>query len=175
MLFRSHGVYPAMAWTSDGKELVLWARGKLWRVAVNDTDAKGGAPREIPFHVKDQRTVFDAVHFPVEVAPESFDVKLLRWVRVAPAGDLVVYQALGRLWARPLPDGAPRRLTKSENVFEFFPALSRDGKSVVYTAWTDEGLGSLCIVDVASGAVRTLTSEPGYYADPVFKIGRAHV
>jgi imidazolonepropionase-like amidohydrolase len=94
------GVYPALAWTPDGRELVLWAQGQLWRV-----DVASGARREIPFHVKDTRTVAAAVRFATEVAPERFDVKLLRWVRV---------------------------------------------------------------VDVASGAVRTLTREPGHYADPVF-------
>src|SRR5262249_40291085 len=74
-----HGVYPGMAWTPDGKELVLWARGKLWRVGVGTDGAKSGAPREIPFHVADQRTTFAPVRFPVEVAPNEFDVKLLRW------------------------------------------------------------------------------------------------
>lgn len=162
-----HGVYPRMAWTPDGKELVLWARGKLWRV-----DAASGAQREIPFHVADTRTTFEAVRFPVEVAPRdgdgSFDVKLLRWVRVTPQGDQVVYQALGHLWTRALPEGTPRRLVEVADEFEFFPALSRDGKSLVYTAWNDERLGSLRVLELASGAVRTLTKEPGHYADPVF-------
>ena len=169
-----HGVYPGMSWTPDGKELVLWARGKLWRV-----DAANGAQREIPFHVADSRTTFAAVRFPVEVAPRNedaeFDVKLLRWVRVMPKGDAVVYQALGHLWLRALPDGTPRRLTKDADVFENFPALSRDGKSVVYTTWNDGELGSLRIVDVASGTVRVLTKTPGHYADPVFTPDGAEV
>jgi len=142
---------------------VLWARGKLWRV-----DAKSGVQREIPFHVADERTTFEPVRFPVEVAPNEFDVKLLRWVRVAPKDDLVVYQALGHLWSRALPDGTPKRLTKEDGEFEFFPALSRDGKSLAYLAWSDEKLGSLRVLDLASGASRTLTKEPGHYADPVF-------
>ena len=158
-----HGVYPGIDWTSDGREIVLWARGKLWRV-----DSASGSQREIPFHVADTRKVFEAVRFPVEVAPENFDVKLLRWVRVAPKGDLVVYQALGHLWSRALPDGTPRRLTEDEDVFEFFPVLSRDGKSLAYTTWNDVELGSLRVLDLASGAVRTLTKAPGHYADPVF-------
>lgn len=158
-----HGVYPGMAWTPDGRELVLWARGKLWRV-----DVASGAQREIPFHVADRRTVYEAVRFPVPVAPEQFDVKLLRWVRVAPAGDRVVYQALGHLWVRPLPDGEPRRLTEDEDVFEFFPSFSRDGQSIVYATWNDEAFGSLRIADLADGTTRALTSEPGHYADPVF-------
>ncbi len=163
-----HGVYPGMEWTPDGKELVLWARGKLWRV-----DVASGTPREIPFHVAGTRTVFDAVRLPIEVAPETFEVKLLRWVRVAPGGERVVYQALGHLWERALPEGTPRRLPASANVeaddeFEFFPALSRDGKQLAYVAWNDERLGSLRVLDLASGTVRTLTQEPGHYADPVF-------
>jgi imidazolonepropionase-like amidohydrolase/Tol biopolymer transport system component len=158
-----HGVYPGMAWTPDGKELVLWARGKLWRV-----DATSGAQREIPFHVADVRKLSEPVRFPVEVAPNEFDVKLLRWVRVSPKGDFVVYQALGHLWKRALPDGTPARLTKQDDVFEFFPALSRDGKSLAYTTWNDATLGSLRVLDLASGAVRTLTKEPGHYENPVF-------
>ena len=158
-----HGVYPAFDWTPDGSALVLWARGKLWRVPVD-----GGQPREIPFHVADTRTVYEAVHLPVEVAPDEFDVKLLRWVQVSPRGDRVVYQALGHLWVRALPDGTPRRLTDDEDVFEFFPSFSRDGASIVYATWNDEALGSLRIVDVASGTTRTVTSEPGHYGEAVF-------
>ena len=36
-----HGVYPSFAWTPDDKEIVYWARGKLWRIAV-DTQALHG-------------------------------------------------------------------------------------------------------------------------------------
>src|SRR5262249_24134086 len=102
-----HGVYPGIAWTPDDKELVLWARGKLWRV-----DAWGGTQRDTPLHVAGVRRAAAAVRSPVDVAPENFDVKLLRWTRVAPQGDAVVYQALGHVWIRPLPEGTPRRLTR---------------------------------------------------------------
>jgi Tol biopolymer transport system component/imidazolonepropionase-like amidohydrolase len=158
-----HGVYPRMAWTPDGKELVLWARGKLWRVEV-----ASGTPREIPFRVRDARTTFEAVRFPVEVAPARFDVKLLRWVRVSPDGSRVVYQALGHLWTRTLPDGAPERLTQVPDELEFFPTFSRDGKQLAYVAWNDERLGALRVLDLASGTTRTLTSEPGHYGEPTF-------
>jgi len=158
-----HGVYPAFDWTPDQSALVLWARGKLWRV-----DASSGAAREIPFHVSGSRRVAEPVRFPVEVAPERFDVKLLRWTRVSPAGDRVVYQALGHLWVRELPEGTPRRLTADEDVFEFFPAFSRDGKWLAYTTWNDESLGSLRILELATGRTRTLTTEPGHYAESAF-------
>jgi imidazolonepropionase-like amidohydrolase/Tol biopolymer transport system component len=167
-----HGVYPGIAWTPDGKELVLWARGKLWRVdAATGAEASKSA-REIPFHVADARTTFEALRFPVEVAPADqngeFDVKLLRGVRVSPDGTRVVYQALGQLYERALPEGTPRRLTQAADEFELFPAFSRDGKQLVYATWNDERLGALKVRDLASGATRTLTREPGHYADPVF-------
>jgi imidazolonepropionase-like amidohydrolase/Tol biopolymer transport system component len=158
-----HGVYPTMAWTPDGAALVLWARGKLWRV-----DVASGTPTEIPFHVADSRTCAPAVRFPVEVAPERFDVKVLRWVRVAPDGSRVVYQALGHLWTRMLPDGTPERLTKDEDVFEFEPSFRRDGGALVYTTWNDASLSQVRVLDLASGTQRTLTTEPGHYTEPVF-------
>src|SRR6185295_1489100 len=34
--------------------------------------------------------------------------------------------------------------------------------------WSDEKLGALRVLDLASLASRTLTKEPGHYADPVF-------
>lgn len=158
-----HGVYPGFAWTPDAKSIVVWARGQLWRV-----DPFAGEAREIPFHVRDTREVRQAVRFPVTVAPDDFPVRQLRWVNVAPRDDKVVYSALGYLWIRDLPDGAPRRLTKQQDHFEFFPSFSRDGRAVVYATWNDRTLGSVRRIDVGSGREAVLTREPGKYLDPKF-------
>ena len=158
-----HGVYPAFEWMPDGRSIVLWAGGELRRV-----DVETGEASTIPFHVADTRTVQDAVRFPIEVAPDEFEVQALRWVRVSPAGDRVVYQALGRLWVRELPDGEPRRLTAREEHFEFHPSFSPDGASIVYTTYDDAELGSIRIVPASGGDGRAVTAEPGHYADPVF-------
>jgi len=158
-----HGVYPAMAWTPDSRAVVCWAGGKIRRI-----DAATRAVRDIPFHVHATRRVTKALRFPVEVAPAKFDVKMLRWVEVSPRGDRVVYQALGHLWVRPLPDGTPRRLTRDEDVFEFWPSFSRDGRTIVYTAWNDRKLGSVRVVSADGGAARVITDRPGHYVEPVF-------
>ncbi len=160
-----HGVYPSMAWTPDAREIVFWAGGKLHRL-----DIESGERREIPFRVRTHRQVADAVRFPVEVHPDSFDVRMLRWVEVSPQGDRVAYSAMGHLWVRSLPDGTPRRVTSQSDHFEFFPSWSRDGRSLVYTSWNDDELGHVRIVQVGSapvGAGRVVTPEPGHYADPV--------
>ena len=160
-----HGVYPALAWTPDDRELVFWAAGKLWRTLA---DGRQPTPTEIPFHVKTTRKVAPAVRFPVPVAPREFDVKALRDVAVSPDGKSVVYQALGHLYLRTLPEGQPRRLTKIDDRFEQDPAFSRDGKSVVFTTWDDQALGSVRLTPIKGGKERVLTERPGHYVEPTF-------
>lgn len=172
-----HGVYPTMAWTPDSASIVLWADGGIHRV-----DAATGEVEEIPFRVRATKTLVEPLRYPVEVAPESFDVKMIRWARVAPGGDRVAYQALGRIWIRDLPDGTPRRLTSDpggggddDAPFEHYPSFSPDGRSVVYTTWDDRELGSVRVADVASGTVRTVVERPGHYVEPVFTPDGEHV
>lgn len=157
-----HGVYPAFAWTPDNRSIVVWAKGKIHRV-----DVASGAATEIPFHIKDTRTVAEPVRFPIEVAPEQFDVRAIRWTSVAPMGDKVVYQALGKIWIKDLPSGQPRRLTNQSEHSELCPTISRDGRFVVYTTWDDQNLGSVRIMPLSgNGPSRTLTTQPGHYIDP---------
>ncbi|HYC57995.1 MAG TPA: amidohydrolase family protein [Thermoanaerobaculia bacterium] len=158
-----HGVYPSIAWTPDSKSLVFWAGGGIHRI---DTSSK--QVTNIPFHVKDTRRVQEAVRVPVEVAPQNFDVKMLRWTEVAPRGNQVVYQALGYLYIRDLPNGTPRRLTRQTEHQEYYPSWSRDGRSIVYTTWSDESHGSVRVVSAAGGEGRVVTDKPGHYIEPVF-------
>jgi len=160
-----HGVYPALAWTPDDRELVFWAAGKLWRVRV---DGSQSGPTEIPFHVQSTRKVAPAVRFPVAVAPREFDVKALRDVAVSPDGKSVVYQALGHLYFRTLPEGQPRRLTKTDDRFEQDPAFARDGKQIVFTTWDDQALGSVRVIAAKGGKERVLSDRPGHYVEPQF-------
>jgi imidazolonepropionase-like amidohydrolase/Tol biopolymer transport system component len=160
-----HGVYPAFAWTPDSREIVVWAQGKLWRVPAA---AGGGAAREIPFHVKDTREVRKALRFATAVAPDRFDVRQLRWATVSPDGSRVVYSALGRLYLKDMPAGAPRRLTKADDRFELFPSFSRDGARVVFTTWNDASAGGVRTLELASGKETLLTKRAGLYLEPRF-------
>ncbi len=158
-----HGVYPAFAWTPDDRAIVYWAGGKLRRV-----DVASAKRSDIPFHVKSTRTVREALRFPIEVAPDRFHTKMLRDVEVAPDGKAVVFQALGHVWIRELPSGKARRLTRDDDVFEFEPSFSRDGRQVVYTAWRDDTLGSVRVVPRSGGRGRTISREPGHWVEPTF-------
>jgi Tol biopolymer transport system component len=161
-----HGVYPGMDFLPDSRALVVWAGGQLHRV-----DITTGERQVIPFHVADTRTVTPALRFPIAVAPDEVPLRMLRWVRVAPDGSRVIYQALGKLWVRDLPDGKPRRLATAAagepDVVELFPSFSRDGRYVVYTTWNDEHLGTVRAVPAAGGAPLVLVDEPGHYVEPV--------
>jgi imidazolonepropionase-like amidohydrolase/Tol biopolymer transport system component len=161
-----YGVYPAFAWTPDARELVLWAKGKLWRV-----DPFKRTALEIPFHVKDTREIRPALRVPQQVAPDEFAVRQLRWMNVAPDGSRVVYSALGHLYVKDLRAAAgdaaqPRRLTTQATHFEFFPSFSRDGKHVVYATWDDTKLGSVRKLELSSGRETLLTPQPGKYLAP---------
>ncbi|MBP7587862.1 MAG: PD40 domain-containing protein [Thermoanaerobaculia bacterium] len=172
-----HGVYPAMGWTKDSSALVFWAGGKIHRLSLPATlDASGQTPglaaatadAVVPFRVRDKRQVTEALRFPVEVAPETFPLKMIRFAQTSPDGKRVAFQAMGDVWVKDLPDGRPEPLTPERDRFEYFPSWSRDGKWIVYTTFDDGMYGSVCIAPAAGGAGRVITTEPGHYFDPVF-------
>jgi Tol biopolymer transport system component/imidazolonepropionase-like amidohydrolase len=165
-----HGVYPAFAWTPDNKALIVYAKGTFHRI-----DATTGTASNIPFHVKDQREVTASLRHAVEVAPPEFKVRVVRWPVVLPGGKRVVFQALGHLYVKELPDGAPRRLTRQTDHFEFHPAISSDGEHVAYTTWNDDNLGQVRVVSLDGNPSRVISPEPGHYVEPAFSPDGAHV
>ena len=178
-----HGLYPQYAWTPDGKAIVIWGEGKIWRV-----DVASGKGQQIPFMARVEQTINDAVRFPHKVHVDQFPVKMLRDVRVSPDGKMVVYSALGHLYVRPLPDGQPKRLTApashtatgenggaqsaaasaSVDTYEFFPSFSRDGQWIVYTTWNDADMGRVRVIRRDGTGGRDVVSTPGHYVEPSF-------
>jgi len=157
-----HGVYAQYAWMPDGKGLVIWGKGGLWRV---DVAARTGT--KIPFRAKVEQTINESLHFSREVAPERFPVRMLRHVKVAPDGRSVVYSALGHLYLRALPDGTPRRLT-NDPAHEAWPTFSTDGRSIAYVTWDDAAKGRLKVIGVDGQGARDVIAAPGHYAAPSF-------
>lgn len=158
-----HGVYPSFDWLSDQSALVVWAQGKLWRVP-----SAGGEASEIPFHVKGKRKVRKGLRAKQSVPDGDYDVKLLRWVQTTPDKSQAVFQALGYLWVRDLASGKTRRLTTQTDHYEFYPSLSRDGRTVTYVSWDDAELGRVRTVSLRGGKSKVVTPEPGHYLEPTF-------
>ena len=157
-----HGAYPTMDWTPDSKSVVFWAGGKIRRATLD------GKAREIPFHVADDRIIIDPPRPAVEIAPDTIKTTMPRFADISPDGRVVVFETLGKLWVKSLPDGAPRRLTGSKGERELFPSFSRDGKKIAYVAWSDDGLGEIRVTSSRGGDGKAVTKEPGIYRRPQF-------
>lgn len=158
-----HGVYPNMDWMPSGREIVFWAGGKIRRVNV-----ESGAAQTIPFRVADQRSVAAAPRPDVAVAPDNFRTQMVKFASVSPNRRNAVFESLGSLYIKSLPNGAPRRLTRQSEDFEFYPSWSRDGRRIVYVSWNDETLGTVRTIGVNGGAGRAVTEVPGHYRRPRF-------
>ena len=159
----THGVYPTMAWTPDNASIVFWAAGEIRRIDIGTQVVS-----TIPFEVDVKRQVAKTVRYSVEVAPDRFTTKMLRWVQVSPDGEKVVFQALGYLYVRDLDGGRAERLTRQTEHFEFHPTWSRDSKRLAYTTWNDEELGEVRVAGIGGRRSRALTSVPGHYVEPAF-------
>ncbi|TQV70679.1 amidohydrolase family protein [Exilibacterium tricleocarpae] len=161
--FGSEGNYTRFDWTPDGKAIVFWTAGKFHRL---DVQRKNLTP--IPFRAKLQKQVQQAVRFPVDVGADKFPVKMIRWASLSPAGDRIVYQALGKLYLRDTRSGKVKRLTSQNEHDEFYPSFSRDGRKIVYTTWNDTTLGSVRVVNARGGNGKAITTEPGHFIEPRF-------
>ncbi len=158
-----HGVYPNFAWMPDSSAIVIWAGGKIRRV-----DIETGEAATIPFRVRDTRDVYPAARPAVDVAPDTFNAKMVRSAETSPDGSKLVFESGGRLFVKALPDGQPRRLTRDEDAFEFFPSWSPDSRDIVFVRWQDDALGQIHSVRASGGKSRALTRQPGHYRTPRF-------
>lgn len=159
----TEGNAPSIEWTPDSGEIVFWSDGGLHRIDIESREVT-----DIPARVRTTRQVRETLRRKVDVAPDRFHVKMPRWPVLSPDGGTVVFQALGVLWQRSLPDGEPQRLTSQDEHFEFHPAFSPDGRRLSYTTWSDADQGSVRVLDLASGRETVLTPNPGNYVEPAF-------
>jgi Tol biopolymer transport system component/imidazolonepropionase-like amidohydrolase len=161
--FGSEGYYAYFDWTPDSKNIVFWTGGKFHKISLADKSVA-----KIPVRVKADVKYADAVRFPVDVAPDDFNIKLVRWAQKSPDGKTILFQALGKLYKRDLASGKTERITNQNDHDEFYPRYSNDGKSIVYTTWNDQTLGSVKTVSSSGGEGKTITKTPGHFAETSF-------
>ncbi len=158
-------VLPGYSFTPESDALVMSYGGRIWRVPVDGSD-----PAEIPFTVEAEVAIGPEVEFeyPIEDTP-TFTVKQIRNARPSPDGSRIAFTALDRLYVADLPDGTPRRLT-SDEVGEFQPVWSPDGRYVGYVTWDDiAGEGHIRRAAASgAGSPVTLTAAPAYYSQPAW-------
>lgn len=158
------GIYTGYAWTPDDKAVVIWTGGKIMKIDVNTTNKA----TEIPFTCNVKQHMTDVVRFPQNLNADEFTVKVIRHAKTSPDGKLMVFNALGHLYKKALPDGKPERLTTA-TVQEAEPAFAPDGKSIVYVTWNDTLTGSICRLSLdGKSKPQVLTSTKGIFRTPSF-------
>ncbi|RYD75711.1 MAG: amidohydrolase, partial [Sphingobacteriales bacterium] len=121
----------------------------------------------IPFKVKVKHKIYDAVRVQQEVAPDEFTVKTIRNAVTSPDGKFIVFNAVGHIWKKQLPDGKPVRLTQNTDL-EFEPAFSPDGKEIVFVSWNDANYGAVMKLNLKSNKGQKLTTLKGIYRTPAY-------
>ncbi|HZI93356.1 MAG TPA: amidohydrolase family protein [Patescibacteria group bacterium] len=160
-----HGIYPAFAWAPDSKTMVVSWGGHIGRI-----DVTSGAASPIPFSVRVDQRVDDALHPVHRLGGATLTSKMIRWPSVSPDGRTLLFQAVGRIYLMDLPTGTPRRLTHSsdEAPLEYAPAWSPDGRKVAFVTWEEASGGHLWTAPAAGGEPIRLTQVADQYANPAF-------
>ncbi len=162
--FVPQGVYyPAFGWFPDNRHIAIWGKGKLFNV-----DTATGESREIPFRAEAKLRITQPLRVANDLAPQRFTVKAVKQLAVSPDGRTLIFNALGHLWRKALPDGAPVRLTQAK-AFEFEAAWSPDGRRVAYVEWDDELGSTLKVVGAAGGrGGKAIATSRGVIRQPAF-------
>ena len=163
--FGTNYVYPGYDWMPNGKSLIVWAGGKINRIAVN-----GSGVSDIPFAADVSLRYHHPLRSQRNPALETVQAKLIRWPVISPNGETLVFSALGHLYWMSLPGGKPQRITDAVEL-EFAPSFSPDGNELAYTTWSDAAGATLRSVSMRRnrpGSVTTLYQSPTQLVNPAF-------
>ncbi|MFH1004952.1 MAG: amidohydrolase family protein [Bacteroidota bacterium] len=159
------GVYPNFQWL-NAKDIILWAQGKIWKIETENISSLPKAT-EIPFSIKCKHKIYDALKFPQEVFSDNFTVKVIRNAVTSPNEKFILFNAIGYLWKKDLPNGIPERLTNG-NDLESEPSFSPDGKEIVYVTWNDEQLGAIIKMNIGDKKIIKISTEKGIFRTPKY-------
>lgn len=158
----SRDLLPGAAFTPDSRRLVMNIGGKIQAI-----DIATGEMTVIPFTADIDQDIGPDLHIAQTEDTGPVRARIIQSPDMAPDGNSIVFSALGNIYTKRLPDGAPRRLTNAD-AGEFQPSYSPDGRWIAYITWTADGGGHIWRVRATGGRPQRLTTAPGYYANPVF-------
>lgn len=170
------GCYPGFSWTPNDTDILIWAKGGIQRIQVKSlladiaagVDAGNKWVSTIPFTCQVKTKLAETQRTAQSVYTPDFTAHAIRQATTSPDGKWLVFNNNGNIYRKSLPGGTPERLTKATGVFEFEPAFSPDGKSLVFVTWNDEQLGQIQKMDLATLKTETLKLPKGIYRTPAF-------
>ncbi|HKS07230.1 MAG TPA: amidohydrolase family protein [Gemmatimonadaceae bacterium] len=151
---------PGSGFLRDGSAMVMFDRGKMWRV-----DVPSGKKTAIPFTADVEQKLGPLTKFEYPINDSSLIVQQIRDAHPSPDGKRLVFTAVDRLRTMDLPNGTPKRLTNA-NAGEFDPVWSPDGAYVAYVTWTDSGGHLMRVRGDGSGAPQQVSQRTAFYARP---------
>ncbi|HEX7846913.1 MAG TPA: amidohydrolase family protein, partial [Chitinophagaceae bacterium] len=157
------GIYTGFAWSPDDKSVFIYANGKINKVDVSGFNKSS----DVPFTCNVKQRVYDAVRFKQQLNPDNFTVNVIRHAVTSPDGKWLVFNAVGHIWKRELPNGTAQRITNASD-FEFEPSFAPDGKTLVYVTWNDKEAGALYKVNLQGGSAAKISNEKAIYRTPAF-------
>ncbi|HEX6916278.1 MAG TPA: amidohydrolase, partial [Chitinophagaceae bacterium] len=162
------GSFTGFDFTPDDKYVIIWSNGRINKVDIS----KANVSTEIPFTANVKQKIAEAVRFQQDINPDQFNVKVIRHAITSPDGKWLVFNAIGRLWIKELPDGAPQEINHHPG-FQFEPAFAPGGDRIVYTTWNEGGESSLYTYPLHSVEVRQSEEEGhnGIYRQPSYSPG----
>lgn len=156
------GVYTGFNWMPDDKSIIIWAKGKIQKI-----DISTGKAIPIPFQADVKTKLAETLKFDNKVFEDNFTAKVIRHCVTSPDEKYIIFNAVGYLWKKDLPNGKPQRLT-TETDFEAEPSFSPNGSSLVYVSWNDEAMSCLKEMDLKTGKISKLTNEKGIFRTPQY-------
>ena len=159
---KSLRVLPGYSFTPDGNSIIISQGGKFRKLDLGTGDVS-----TIPFTANVKRTVSQQAYKKIEINDDPFEAKFLRWYTASPDGSKILFQAIGKIWMQDAKEGAPTRLTKlGDDMPEFSPSWSPDGRSVSFVTWNEDTRGSLYTIRANGSRLKKISSASGEFIHP---------
>lgn len=188
------GCYPGFSWmppvkAGNNQEIVIWAGGKLKKIKFNTLYLyeKESYPdffsvTDIPFFCSVKTPIAETLQFKNKVFEPEFTPLAIRNVVTSPNNNLLIFNSVGRLWKKDLPDGKPEPLitqrygrmrfgqkeVQNAPVFESEPCFSPDGNEVIFVVWSDIFGGALWRINLKTNDLKQISSGAGIYRAPQY-------
>jgi len=156
------GVYPNFDWMPNNTDIVFWSEGKINKINVNSLQVS-----EIPFTANVKIDLAETVHTNTKINTEKVTSKVIRNAITSPDGKFLIFNALGYIWRKDLPNGTPKRITSGTD-FEYEPSISPDGSLIAFVTWNDLEKGAIFVTSSLGENPGKITVDKGIYRTPSF-------